>query len=94
MNVRKIGFIGLGIMGRPMARNLLKEGVQLLVNDVSAQAVEQLQGDGAQPASRKEIGRECEFVFLVLPNGGICRNVISGKDGLARLMRPGSMVID
>ena len=41
-NVKKTGFIGLGIMGNPMARNLLGSGVQLLVNDVSARAVERL----------------------------------------------------
>lgn len=90
----KIGFIGLGIMGNPMARNLLKSGVQLLVNDVSAQAVERLQEAGAQPASRAEIGKACEIVFLVLPNGAICRDVIGGGEGLVRFMQPGSLVVD
>lgn len=92
--MKKIGFIGLGIMGNPMARNLLKGGVQLLVNDVSAKAVERLREAGAQPADREEIGTACEIVFLILPNGSICRDVIGGEDGLVRYMRPGSLVVD
>jgi len=81
-------------MGNPMARNLLQCGVQLLVNDVSAQAVERLRAAGAQPADREEIGKSCEIVFLILPNGAICRDVIGGEDGLVRFMRPGSLVVD
>ncbi|MDO5101200.1 MAG: NAD(P)-binding domain-containing protein, partial [Eubacteriales bacterium] len=58
----KIGFIGLGIMGRPMARNLIKAGHELVVFDVNAASVEELAGAGAQKAdSAKMVAEQCRI---------------------------------
>ena len=60
----KVGFIGLGIMGRPMAGNLIKAGYSLIVNDLNEQAVKALEEQGAQAGSPKEIGAACDVIFL------------------------------
>ena len=65
----KVGFIGLGIMGRPMAKNLVKAGVELLVNDDFAKAaVEEVVAAGAKEATYAEIGAECERIILMVPS--------------------------
>ena len=55
---RMVGFIGLGIMGKPMAKNLVKGGCSLLVNDLNGDAVKELTDMGAQAATLKEIGEK------------------------------------
>ena len=55
----KLGFIGLGIMGRPMAKNLLKAGEELLVADLNKEAVADVTAAGAKEASYTEIGEQC-----------------------------------
>ena len=90
----KIGWIGLGIRGTPMARNLRRGGMELFVNDVSEAAVQRLTAEGARAASRAEIGAACEIIALMLPSGPISRDVIAGADGLVRHVRPGTLVID
>ena len=55
----KVGFIGLGIMGRPMAKNLLKAGVELLVSDLNKEAVADVVAAGATEATYAEIGEQC-----------------------------------
>ena len=67
----KIGFVGLGIMGRPMALNLLRSGCELYVNDLNEAAVKALCDKGAIAASQAEIAESCEAVFTILPNGSI-----------------------
>lgn len=89
-----VGFLGLGIMGRPMAENLLKKGCQLMVYDISPQAVEVLRRRGAVPASPAEIGRCCDLVFTMLPNGGIVNSVLFDPDGVADHLRAGALVVD
>jgi len=89
-----IGFIGLGIMGKPMATNLLKHGCRLLVHDVNPAAVADLQRAGATPASPSEIGAACGILFTILPNGPIVRQVLFDPGGLAESLRPGSLVVD
>ena len=65
----KIGFIGLGIMGKPMAKNLLKAGyTDLLVNNRSAAPMEELAACGATAATQQEIGEQCDVVITMLPN--------------------------
>ena len=73
-----IGFIGLGIMGKPMARNLLKAGVELMVYDINPAAVEALTAEGAAAGSPDAIGKSCEVVFTILPNGPIVQEVLFG----------------
>ena len=90
----KTGFIGLGIMGRPMAKNLLKGGVELIVHDLDSQAVEDLKKAGAKSGTPQEIGAECPIIFTILPNGPIVQSVLLGEDGVAAKLRKGAIVCD
>ena len=66
--IMKIGFIGLGIMGKPMAKNLLKAGyTDLLVNNRSQAPVQELEAAGAKGATQQEIGEQCDVVITMLP---------------------------
>lgn len=80
--MNKVGFIGLGIMGKPMATNLIKSGVDLMVNDLNSVAVEELVKIGAKKATLEEIGSQCNIIFTILPNGEIVKDVIFGETGL------------
>lgn len=90
----KIGMIGLGIMGKPMARNLLKAGYDLAVNNRSRAAVEELVACGARAATNAEIGKTCDLVLTMLPNSPEVKEVMLGEDGVAAHMRPGTTFID
>lgn len=90
----RAGFIGLGIMGKPMAKNLLKGGVELMVSDLSEAAVQELVSEGAVKGSQEEIGKSCEVVFTILPNGAIVQNVLFDEGGVAEYMKAGSVVCD
>ena len=92
--MKKAGFIGLGIMGKPMAKNLLKVGVQLVVNDRNEAAVDELVADGAQKGTYEEIGENCEIVFTILPNGPIVQDVLFGEKGVAQYLKRGCVVCD
>ena len=91
----KIGFIGLGIMGKPMAKNLLKAGyTDLLVNNRSQAPVQELEAAGAVGATRQEIGAQCDVVITMLPDSPQVKEVMLGEDGVAVHMKPGSVFID
>lgn len=91
----KIGLIGLGIMGKPMAKNLLKGGyTDLLVNDRSQAPVDEVVAAGAKAATKQEIGRQCDVVLTMLPNSPHVKAVMLGEDGVAAYMRPGTIFID
>ena len=91
----KIGFIGLGIMGKPMAKNLLKAGyTDLLVNNRSQAPVQELEAAGAKGATQQEIGAQCDVVITMLPNSPQVKEVMLGKDGVAAHMKPGAVFID
>ena len=92
--VNEIGFVGLGIMGRPMAKNLIKHGCSLMVNDISLEAVKELTREGAQAGTLSEIGASCEIVFISLPNGKIVQEVLFNEKALSSSLKPGSLVID
>jgi 2-hydroxy-3-oxopropionate reductase len=89
-----IGFIGLGIMGKPMASNLLKKGCQLLVYDINPAAVAQLEQAGARAATPTQMGAVCELIFTILPTGPIVQEVLFGPEGVAGALKAGSMVVD
>lgn len=89
-----VGFIGLGIMGAPMAANLLKKGRQLMVNDKVRPNVDKLVAQGATSATPREIGNSCDLVFTILPNGSIVKDVLFGADGLAAHLKEGAVVVD
>lgn len=93
----KIGFIGLGIMGKPMAKNLLKAGyTDLLVNNRSQAPIQELEAAGARGATQAEIGESCDVVITMLPNSPQVKEVMLGdaNNGVASHMKPGSIFID
>lgn len=89
----KIGMIGLGIMGKPMAKNLLKAGYDLTVCSANRAAGELVEA-GAKAAANAEIGQTCDLVFTMLPNSPQVKAVMLGENGVAAHMKPGSVFID
>lgn len=91
----KIGFIGLGIMGRPMAKNLLKAGHELVVFDFNKEAVADLVSAGAASAETgKDLASQCSVVITMLPNSPHVRAAVLGENGVAEGAKPGTVVID
>ena len=91
----KIGFIGLGIMGRPMAKNLLKAGYDLTVYDLNAQAVQDVAASGAKAGkSVKEVAAGADVLITMLPNSPHVKQVLLGEGGALTALRPGAVVID
>ncbi|MDN0187264.1 NAD(P)-binding domain-containing protein [Staphylococcus arlettae] len=81
----KIGFIGLGIMGKPMVKNLLKSGQTVLVNDVNNEAQQEMQQYGAVIATTKEIAQQVDCLITSLPNGAIVKAVLySGENAVLK----------
>jgi 2-hydroxy-3-oxopropionate reductase len=93
--MQKLGFIGLGIMGKPMAKNLLKAGYELVVYDINEDAVNELVACGAEAGlSSKDVASRSEVVITMLPNSPEVKEVVLGKDGVAEGAKPGTIVID
>ncbi|MBS0970175.1 MULTISPECIES: sulfolactaldehyde 3-reductase [Yersiniaceae] len=91
----KVAFIGLGQMGAPMARNLLRHGHGLQVYDLNPQAVASLAADGAQAAaSPADAARGMEVVITMLPDGQRVREVLLGAQGVAGTLAPGALVVE
>lgn len=90
----KIGFIGLGIMGKPMVRNLVSAGYEVLVWNRSIQAVEEVAACGASPSDKKQIGEETDIIFTMLPNSPQVKEVILGAEGLLSHMHKGQILVD
>ncbi|QEN09490.1 2-hydroxy-3-oxopropionate reductase [Oceanispirochaeta crateris] len=91
----KIGFIGLGIMGRPMAKNLLKAGHKLIVLDMNKTAVEELVAAGAGSAhTAAEIASQTDLIITMLPNSPHVKTVALGEHGLIESAAPGKVLID
>lgn len=90
-----IGFIGLGIMGKPMARNLLKAGFPLVLHNRSRPAVEELEREGAKPArSPQEVARQVEVVLTMLPDSPDVEQVYAGDQGVFSGAKAGMLLID
>ena len=90
-----IGFIGLGIMGKPMSLNLIKAGYQLVVLDLNASAVAELVAAGAETAgSPREVAERTEVIITMLPNSPQVKEVVLGERGVLEGARKGSVVID
>lgn len=91
----KIGFIGLGIMGKPMAKNLLKAGYALTVFDLNQKAMEEVGAAGAaQAADAAAAVTGAQVVITMLPNSPQVEEVMLGENGVGRLMESGSVFID
>jgi 2-hydroxy-3-oxopropionate reductase len=90
-----IGFIGLGIMGRPMARNLLKAGHSLVVHSRSRGPVDELVAAGAKAGtSPKDVAAQSDVLITMLPNSPDVELVALGKDGIVEGARPGLIFVD
>ncbi len=91
----QIGFIGLGIMGKPMARNLVKAGYELTVYDIVGEAVEELATEGAKTASSsQEVAAATGKVITMLPDSADSERAILGPGGVLEGARPGAIIID
>jgi 2-hydroxy-3-oxopropionate reductase len=91
----RIGFIGLGVMGKPMAHNLLRVGYPLVVANRPAAARDELVAAGAASGnSPAAIARDADVVITMLPDSPDVESVVFGDDGLLGAMRPGSVHID
>jgi len=91
----KIGFIGLGIMGKPMAKNLLKAGYELVVYDIIAAPVNEVVAAGAKAGtSPKDVAAKGDVIITMLPNSPHVKEAILGKNGVIEGIRPGSIVVD
>src|SRR3989441_12698263 len=90
-----VGFIGLGVMGRPLARNLIKAGYPLVVHNRSHAAVNELAGPGAKTAnSPREVAGQCDVLITMLPNSPDVELVALGKDGIVEGARRGLIFLD
>src|SRR5258706_14968358 len=90
-----IGFIGLGIMGRPMAKNLLKAGHKLIVHDVVAASVDEIVAAGAaKGASSKDVAARSNIIITMLPDGPDVETAVLGPGGVLEGTKPGSIVVD
>lgn len=91
----KLGLIGLGIMGKPMARNLLKAGYDLTVYDINKGPVKEVVEAGAREAADvREIGANCDIIMTMLPDSPHVKSVVLGEGGLIETIREGSVFID
>ncbi|MFN3928785.1 MAG: 2-hydroxy-3-oxopropionate reductase [Thermoflexus sp.] len=93
--MERIGFIGLGVMGKPMARNLMKAGYPLVVYNRSRPPMEELAAEGAEVAgSPREVAARSDVVITMLPDTPEVEQVLAGPDGVFSGGRPGLIVID
>lgn len=81
----KVGFIGLGIMGKPMVENLLKANVTVLVNDLNKEVENEVVMRGANAVSVQQMAQQADYVITSLPNGAIVKAVLySGEDAILK----------
>ncbi|MBM3941411.1 MAG: 2-hydroxy-3-oxopropionate reductase [SAR202 cluster bacterium] len=91
----RIGFIGLGIMGKPMAKNLLKAGYSVTVHDVVGERVEELVLDGAKAGqSSRGVAQVSDKIITMLPDSADSERAILGPNGVLEGAKPGSIIID
>ena len=91
----QIGFVGLGIMGKPMARNLMQAGYALTVYDIVGEPVEELATEGAKAAaSSAEVAATTDKIITMLPDSADSERAILGPNGVLEGAKPGSIVID
>ncbi len=91
----RIGFIGVGVMGKPMATNLMKAGYALTVFDLNPNPLKELQARGATIAhSSKEVGSQAQIVITMLPNSGDVEKVLLKENGVIEGLKSNSIVVD
>ena len=95
MAMKKIGFIGLGIMGKPMAKNLLKAGYSLTVYDIRLEPVKEVVAAGAQEGkSSKDVAEKSEVLITMLPNSPEVKEAVLGKEGVLDGAKAGTILVD
>ncbi|MEM7343617.1 MAG: NAD(P)-binding domain-containing protein [Chloroflexota bacterium] len=93
--MKKIGFVGLGLMGKPMAHTLLKAGYPVTLYDLREAPMAELAADGAIPAdSPKAVAAQADIVFISLPDSPDVERVVLGPNGIMEGGQPGLIVID
>jgi len=93
--MQKIGFIGIGIMGKPMAKNLLDEGYSLIAYDINKDALEELVAYGAEKGSScQEIASRCDIIITMLPNSPHVKKAVLTKEGVINGVHAGQILID
>ena len=95
MNNERIGFVGLGMMGLPMAKNLVEAGYTVTVFDLDAGAIEEAQGFGASPASTgAEVAAQSDIIITMVPDSPHVEAAIAGNGGIIEGIRAESIVIE
>lgn len=93
--MERIGFIGLGIMGLPMARNLINAGYQVTAFDINKRALDQICTYGAEKGqSPKDVSQKSDVIITMLPNSPQVREVVLGEGGVLEGIESGKTVID
>jgi 2-hydroxy-3-oxopropionate reductase len=93
--MKKIGFIGTGIMGKPMAKNLIDAGYNLIVYDLNEEALNEVVGYGATKGnSPEDVTEKSEVIITMLPNSPHVKEVILGKNGVIEAAKEGQILID
>lgn len=91
----KLGFVGLGIMGKPMAKNLLKAGYSLVVYDIVKEAVAEVVAAGAEEGlSPRDVAEKTEIIITMLPNSPHVKTVVLGENGVLEGAKKGTIIID
>ncbi|MEM6052543.1 2-hydroxy-3-oxopropionate reductase [Erwinia sp. P7711] len=91
----KIGFIGLGIMGKPMSKNLVKAGYSLVVRDHNPENEAELVSAGATTAgSAREVAEQSDVIITMLPNSPQVKEVLLGEESVIQGAKPGTIIID
>ena len=93
--MKRVGFIGLGIMGKPMCKNLMKAGYEAVVCDINKAAVDELVAAGATAApTPKAVAEQVAMVITMLPNSPHVKQVVLGPDGVIEGAKPGFVLVD
>jgi 2-hydroxy-3-oxopropionate reductase len=91
----KVGFIGLGLMGKPMARNLMRAGYSLVVHNIPGDAADELAAEGAVRArGSREVAEQSDIIVTMLPDSPDVQAVVAGEGGVLEGIRPGALLVD
>src|ERR671917_169305 len=91
----KVGFIGLGIMGGPMASNLVEAGYELVLYNRTKEKAEKIAGDGTRIAeTAREVAEESDIVIAMLPDSPQVQEIVAGEGGVLEGIREGSLIVD
>jgi len=93
--MKKIGFIGIGIMGKPMAKNLINAGYDIIAYDIIEKALNEIVAYGAnRGTSPKNVAENSDLIFTMLPNSPHVKEVVLGKNGVIEGIREGQILVD